>query len=66
MILPEFPSVSVVPRDAMYEKNMSNVEEIKARKGPIIAVATAGDKEVARKADDVITFRARWNGCTRC
>jgi glutamine---fructose-6-phosphate transaminase (isomerizing) len=54
LISPDFPSVFVVPRDAMYDKNMSNVEEIKARKGPIIAVATAGDQEIARKADDVI------------
>ncbi|HWV99267.1 MAG TPA: glutamine--fructose-6-phosphate transaminase (isomerizing) [Candidatus Acidoferrum sp.] len=53
LVSPEFPSVFVVPRDAMYEKNMSNVEEIKARKGPIIAVATEGDEEIARKADDV-------------
>ncbi len=54
LIAPDFPSVFVVPRDPMYDKNMSNMEEIKARKGPIIAVATAGDKEVACKADDVI------------
>jgi glucosamine--fructose-6-phosphate aminotransferase (isomerizing) len=32
---------------------MINVEEIKARKGPVIAVATEGDEELARKADDV-------------
>ena len=43
LIAPDFPSVFVVPRDAMYDKNMSNIEEIKARKGPIIAVATEGD-----------------------
>ena len=54
LITPDFPSVFVVPRDPRYDKNMSNIEEIKARKGPIIAVATAGDKEIARKADDVI------------
>ena len=54
LVSPEFPSVFVVPRDAMYEKNMSNVEEIKARKGPIIAVATEGDREITRQADDVI------------
>jgi len=54
LVSPEFPSVFVVPRDAMYEKNMSNVEEIKARKGPIIAVATEGDEEIARQADEVI------------
>ena len=38
----------------MYEKNMSNIEEIKARKGPIIAIATEGDKEIGHKADEVI------------
>lgn len=54
LISPEFPSVFVVPRDAMYEKNMSNIEEIKARKGPVIAIATEGDKEIGHKADDVI------------
>jgi len=54
LVSPEFPSVFVMPRNAMFEKNMSNVEEIKARRGPIIAIATEGDKEIARKADDVI------------
>jgi glucosamine--fructose-6-phosphate aminotransferase (isomerizing) len=33
---------------------MSNLEEIKARKGPVIAVATEGDDETAERADDVI------------
>ena len=54
LIAPDFPSVFVVPRDAMYDKNMSNIEEIKARKGTIIAVATEGDTDICRKADDVI------------
>jgi glucosamine--fructose-6-phosphate aminotransferase (isomerizing) len=54
LISPEFPSVFVAPRDSMYDKNMSNIEEIKARKGPILAIATQGDKEIARKADDVL------------
>jgi len=54
LISPEFPSVFVAPRDAMYDKNMSNIEEIKARKGPIIAIGTEGDKEITHKADDVI------------
>jgi len=53
MISPEFPSVFVVPRDGLLEKNLSNLEEIKARSGPIIAIATAGDARVRRKADDV-------------
>ena len=42
----------------MYEKNMSNVEEIKARRGPVIAIATEGDTHIARKADDVIHIPA--------
>jgi glucosamine--fructose-6-phosphate aminotransferase (isomerizing) len=54
LISPDFPSVFVLPRDAMHDKNMSNVEEIKARKGPVIAVATEGDEQIAQKADDII------------
>jgi glutamine---fructose-6-phosphate transaminase (isomerizing) len=48
------PSVVLIPRDSMQEKTFSNLQEIKARKGPIIALATEGDVEVAKKADDVI------------
>src|SRR5204862_6621430 len=48
------PSVFLVPRGAVREKTMGNLEEIKARRGPVIAVATAGDEAVAAKADDVI------------
>jgi glucosamine--fructose-6-phosphate aminotransferase (isomerizing) len=48
------PSVFLVPRAAVFDKVMSNLEEIKARGGPVIAVACEGDVEVADKADDVI------------
>jgi glutamine---fructose-6-phosphate transaminase (isomerizing) len=58
LISPDFPSVFVVPRDAMYDKNMSNVEEIRARQGPVIAVATEGDPEIGRRAQDVIRVPA--------
>ena len=54
LVSPEFPSLFVMPRDAMYDKNRSNLEEIKARKGPIIALATEGDKEIAEDADHVL------------
>jgi glutamine---fructose-6-phosphate transaminase (isomerizing) len=54
LISPEVPSVFLCTRDAVYDKNFSNIEEIKARKGPIIAVATEGDTHIAGKADDVI------------
>ncbi|KKT87667.1 MAG: glucosamine/fructose-6-phosphate aminotransferase, isomerizing, glucosamine-fructose-6-phosphate aminotransferase (isomerizing) [Parcubacteria group bacterium GW2011_GWC1_45_14] len=49
-----FPSVFVVPKDSVYEKTISAIEEIKARGGKIIAVATEGDKEIAKLADEVI------------
>jgi glutamine---fructose-6-phosphate transaminase (isomerizing) len=48
------PSVFLCPRDSLYDKTFSNIEEIKARKGPVIAIATEGDDQIARKADDVI------------
>jgi len=54
LISPEVPSVFICPRDAVYEKTFSNIEEIKARKGPVIAIATEGDTHIATKADDVI------------
>lgn len=48
------PSVFVMPTGFIYEKVMSNLEEIKARGGPVIAIATEGDKRIAEVADDVI------------
>jgi len=53
------PSVFLIPSGGVVEKIMSNLEEIKARGGPVIAIASEGDNEVLRqvydKADDVIT-----------
>lgn len=49
-----FPSIFICPRDSVYEKNISGMQEIKARGGKIIAIATAGDKEIKKIADDVI------------
>jgi glucosamine--fructose-6-phosphate aminotransferase (isomerizing) len=48
------PVVVMAPQDSVYSKILSNMEEIKARKGRIIAVATEGDKKIAEIADDVI------------
>ena len=48
------PSVFVVPRGSIYPKVMSNLEEVKARKGPVIAVACEGDDKITEMADDVI------------
>lgn len=54
MIDESFPTVAIAPRDSVYAKTISNIEEIKARKGPVIAVATKGDTDIAKKADEVI------------
>jgi glucosamine--fructose-6-phosphate aminotransferase (isomerizing) len=48
------PSVFIVPKGNMYHKVMSNLEEVKARRGPIIAIACEGDKRLEALADDVI------------
>jgi glucosamine--fructose-6-phosphate aminotransferase (isomerizing) len=48
------PSVFLVPQGAVYDKVMSNLEEIKARGGPIIAIACEDDPHVEAKADDII------------
>ena len=48
------PSVIINPRGTLYDKVMSNLQEIKARGGPVIAVATEGDREIATHVDDVI------------
>jgi len=50
----ETPSVFVIPRGQIYPKIISNLEEIKARKGPVIAIACEGDDCIAERADDVI------------
>lgn len=54
MIDENFPTIAIVPQDSVYEKNISNIHEIKARRGKVIAIATEGDKEIGKLADDVI------------
>ncbi len=52
------PSVFLMPRGSVYDKVLANVQEIKARGGPVIAVVCQGDGEVAALADDVIEIPA--------
>ena len=54
LITEEAPSIFIAPRDAVFEKNISNIEEVKARKGPVIAIGTEGDTALAKICDDVI------------
>jgi glucosamine--fructose-6-phosphate aminotransferase (isomerizing) len=53
MISPNFPTVAIVPQNSVSDKMFSNLEEIKARKGPILAIATEGDQKVLELANDV-------------
>src|SRR5271165_3526949 len=52
------PSVFLIPSGGVFDKVMSNLEEIKARGGPIIAIACEGEDEitdyVTQRADEVI------------
>ncbi|MFW5786002.1 MAG: glutamine--fructose-6-phosphate transaminase (isomerizing) [bacterium] len=53
LINPETPSLFLVPDDGLRHKIISNMKEVKAREGAVIAVAVEGDREVADIADDV-------------
>lgn len=54
MLDENFPVIALVPQDDVYEKMVSNIEEVKARNTPVIAIATEGDTHIADIADDVI------------
>ncbi len=54
LIDPRTPSVFICPKGPVYDKVMANIEEVKARKGPVIVIATEGDENIRKKADDVI------------
>jgi glutamine---fructose-6-phosphate transaminase (isomerizing) len=51
---PETPLVAIATRGATYDKVISNVAEVRAREAPVIAVATVGDEEITRYAQDVL------------
>jgi glucosamine--fructose-6-phosphate aminotransferase (isomerizing) len=52
----QMPVVVVAPRDGTYAKIVSNVQEVKARGGRVIAVVTDGDEEITALADHVFTI----------
>jgi len=54
MIDEKTPTVIVIPSGTLYEKTFSNLEEIKARSGPVIALATEDNARIASKIEDVI------------
>jgi glutamine---fructose-6-phosphate transaminase (isomerizing) len=54
LIDPSFPTMAIVPEDSSYDKIVSNVQEIRAREGHIIAVTTQGNNKLGSLVDDVI------------
>jgi glucosamine--fructose-6-phosphate aminotransferase (isomerizing) len=51
------PVVAIAVNDHTYEKMIANISEVSARGSPVVAVANAGDTEIAKFADDVIYLR---------
>ena len=54
LVNPDLPSVFIAPDDSVFDKNVSNMEEVRARGGPLIAITTRGRDELERLTDDVI------------
>jgi glucosamine--fructose-6-phosphate aminotransferase (isomerizing) len=50
----EMPVVTLVTKNEVYDKVLSNIEEVKAREGKVIALASQSDREIVKKVDDVI------------
>jgi glucosamine--fructose-6-phosphate aminotransferase (isomerizing) len=48
------PVVAIAVRDSLYDKMMSNIQQVKAREGTVIALASEGDEELARQVDHVL------------
>jgi glucosamine--fructose-6-phosphate aminotransferase (isomerizing) len=56
MLDSQFPIIALCPQDDVYEKMISNVEEVKARKAPVFAFGTQGDSHLQSLADETITM----------
>jgi glucosamine--fructose-6-phosphate aminotransferase (isomerizing) len=59
LVRPELPSVFIAPDDAVFSKNLNNIEQVRARKGPVIAITSGnGADRLAKIADDIVTLPA--------
>lgn len=54
MINENFPTICICPKDTMYKKNISGIEEIKARNGKVVGIGTKKDKNLQKICDDVL------------
>jgi glucosamine--fructose-6-phosphate aminotransferase (isomerizing) len=58
MIDPAFPTLAIACDSPLLDKTYSNIEEIRARKGPVLAIATVGNRHIKKLTDDVIYIPA--------
>lgn len=58
LISPECPSLFLVPQEEAFQKTLSNIQEVKARKGPVIAIVNEGMDFPRELVDDLITIPA--------
>ena len=59
LVRPDLPSVFIAPDDSVFSKNINNIEQVKARKGPLIAITTGnGADRLESIADDIISLPA--------
>jgi glucosamine--fructose-6-phosphate aminotransferase (isomerizing) len=57
LVRPDLPSVFIAPDDAVFSKNLNNIEQVRARKGPVIVITSGkGAKHLAKIADDIVTI----------
>ncbi|TMC00210.1 MAG: glutamine--fructose-6-phosphate transaminase (isomerizing) [Chloroflexi bacterium] len=50
----DMPVIALAPRDQLRDKMLSNIQQVKAREGTVVALATAGDQEIAETADHIV------------
>jgi glucosamine--fructose-6-phosphate aminotransferase (isomerizing) len=56
LVRPDLPSVFIVPDDTVFSKNVNNIEQVRARKGPVIAITSGnGADHLAKIAQDIVT-----------
>lgn len=54
LVCEDMPTFAICPQDEFYEKTFSNIQEVKARRGQVICLATEGDQKISSISDDVI------------
>ncbi len=54
LVSEDTPTLAICPQDSVYEKTFNNIEEVKARNGKVIVIATEGDEKIVKVSDDII------------